>query len=113
MIGKADLFDDPRFATREARIDHQDDLIALMAPIFRTRTRDEWCDALAAAEVPHSPAYDSNEALEDPQAKHLQLKVTAEHPEMGTFTTVRNPLSFDGELPLDVLRAADARRARR
>jgi crotonobetainyl-CoA:carnitine CoA-transferase CaiB-like acyl-CoA transferase len=102
VIGKADLFDDPRFATREARIDHQDDLIALMAPIFRTKTRTEWCDALAAAEVPHSPAYDSNEALDDPQAKHLKLKVTAEHPEMGTFTSVRNPLSFDGEIPLEI-----------
>ena len=53
--------------------------------------------------MPHSPAYDSNEALEDPQAKHLQIKVSAEHPEMGTFTTVRSPLSFDGEVSLDVI----------
>jgi crotonobetainyl-CoA:carnitine CoA-transferase CaiB-like acyl-CoA transferase len=103
VIEVPDLFDDPRFATREARIDNQDSLIALMAPIFRKRTREAWCERLAAAEVPHSPAYDSNEALEDPQAKHLQIKVSAEHPEMGTFTTVRSPLSFDGEVPLDVL----------
>ncbi len=103
VIGRPDLFDDPRFATREARVEHQDDLIVFMAPIFKTRPRAEWCEALAAAEVPHSPAYDSNEALEDPQARHLQLKVTAEHPEMGTFTTVRSPLSFDGEKSLDVV----------
>ncbi len=103
VIGRPDLFDDPRFATREARIEHQDDLIEFMAPIFRTKTRDEWCEALAAAEVPHSPAYDSNEALDDPQARHLQLKISAEHPEMGTFTTVRSPLSFDGERSLDVV----------
>ena len=103
VIERPDLFDDPRFATREARIDHQDDLIAFMTPIFRTRTRDAWCEKLAAAEVPHSPAYDSNEALEDPQARHLKLKVTATHPEMGSFTTVRNPLSFDGEMSLDIL----------
>jgi crotonobetainyl-CoA:carnitine CoA-transferase CaiB-like acyl-CoA transferase len=103
VIGRPNLFDDPRFKTREARIERQDDLIEFMAPIFRTKTRDEWCAALAAAEVPHSPAYDSNEALEDPQAKHLQLKIAAEHPEMGTFTTVRSPLSFDGEKSLDVI----------
>ena len=103
VIEKPDLFDDPRFATRQARIENQDALIALMGPIFKTRTRDEWCERLAAAEVPHSPAYDSSEALEDPQARHLQLKVSAEHPEMGTFTTVRSPLSFDGERSLDVL----------
>jgi crotonobetainyl-CoA:carnitine CoA-transferase CaiB-like acyl-CoA transferase len=102
-IEKPDLFGDPRFATREARIQHQDALIDLMGPIFMTRSREAWCTRLAAAEVPHSPAYDSNEALEDPQAKHLQIKVTAEHPEMGTFTTVRTPLSFDGERSLDIL----------
>ena len=103
VIECPDLFDDPRFATREARIEHQDDLIAFMAPIFKKRTRDAWCEKLAAAEVPHSPAYDSNEALEDPQARHLKLKVSATHPEMGEFTTVRSPLSFDGKMSLDVL----------
>ncbi len=102
-IERPDLFDDPRFATREARILNQDALIDLMGPIFKTRTREAWCNRLAAAEVPHSPAYDSDEALEDPQAKHLQIKVSAKHPEMGTFTTVRTPLSFDGERTLDVL----------
>jgi crotonobetainyl-CoA:carnitine CoA-transferase CaiB-like acyl-CoA transferase len=102
VIGRPDLFDDARFATREARIDHQDDLIDFMAPIFKTKAREVWCEALAAAEVPHSPAYDSNEALDDPQARHLELKISAEHPEMGTFTTVRSPLSFDGEKSLDV-----------
>jgi crotonobetainyl-CoA:carnitine CoA-transferase CaiB-like acyl-CoA transferase len=103
VIGRPDLFDDPRFATREARIENQDRLIEFMAPIFKTKARDAWCAALAAAEVPHSPAYDSNEALEDPQARHLKLKIEAEHPEMGTFTTVRSPLSFDGEKSLDVV----------
>ncbi len=103
VIEKPDLFNDPRFATREARIEHPDDLIELMGAIFKTRTREEWCARLAAAEVPHSPAYDSNEALDDPQASHLQIKVSAEHPVMGNFTTVRSPLSFDGERELDVL----------
>ena len=39
--------------------------------------------------------YDADEALEDPQAKHLQIAVSAEHAEMGKFTTVRPPYSFD------------------
>jgi crotonobetainyl-CoA:carnitine CoA-transferase CaiB-like acyl-CoA transferase len=52
--------------------------------------------------VPHSPAYDSDEALEDPQAVHLQLKVSAPSTELGTYTTVRAPYSFDGEPDLDV-----------
>jgi crotonobetainyl-CoA:carnitine CoA-transferase CaiB-like acyl-CoA transferase len=102
VIERPDLFDDPRFATRFARIDNQDALIEVMGPIFKGRTRSEWCDLLEAEGVPYSPAYDSNEALEDPQAKHLKIEVSATHPEMGLFRTVRNPLNFDGEPDLIV-----------
>ena len=94
--GQQHLATDPRFAERLERIRHQDDLIAIMTPVFKAKTRDHWCAALEAAEVPYSPAYDSDEALEDPQAVHLGIKVSAEHPEMGRFTTVRPPYSFDG-----------------
>jgi crotonobetainyl-CoA:carnitine CoA-transferase CaiB-like acyl-CoA transferase len=102
VIERPDLFDDARFATRFARIDNQDALIEVMGPIFKGRTRSEWCDLLEAEGVPYSPAYDSNEALEDPQAKHLKIEVSATHPEMGLFRTVRNPLNFDGEPDLIV-----------
>ncbi len=101
--GQQQLATDPRFAERLERIRHQDDLIDIFTPIFETDTRENWCARLLAAEVPHSPAYESNEALEDPQAKHLQLAVKTRHPEMGESTTVRAPYSFDGEPELEVL----------
>lgn len=94
--GQMQLATDPRFAERLERIKHQDDLIALMTPVFRTKPRADWCAALEAAEVPYSPAYDSDEALDDPQAVHLGIKVSADHPVIGTFTTVRAPYAFDG-----------------
>ena len=93
--GQEALKDDPRFAERMERIKHQDDMIDIFTPIFKSDTRDAWCARLEAEEVPHSPAYDADEALEDPQAKHLQIAVSAEHAEMGKFTTVRPPYSFD------------------
>ena len=101
-IEQPDLFDDPRFATREARIDHQEALIALLGERFRRRTRDDWIARLLPQDVPHAPMYDTSEALEDPQARHLQLMISAEHPVMGRFRTVRSPVSFDGERALDV-----------
>jgi crotonobetainyl-CoA:carnitine CoA-transferase CaiB-like acyl-CoA transferase len=102
-VGKPELAEDPRFADRLDRIENQDALIEILKPVFKTRSRDAWCEALLAQEVPHSPAYDSDEALEDPQARHLQIAVAAEHPEMGPFRTVRAPYSFDGQPDLDVL----------
>jgi crotonobetainyl-CoA:carnitine CoA-transferase CaiB-like acyl-CoA transferase len=102
-VGLPDLLTDARFAERSQRIQHQQDLIDILTPAFAARTRQEWCDRLEQNEVPHSPAYDSDEALEDPQAVHLNIAVEATHPEMGPFKTVRAPYSFDGKAELDVL----------
>jgi len=41
--------------------------------------------------------YDTDEVPRDPQARHLQLFVDAEHPHGGRWTTVRSPVSFDGQ----------------
>ena len=101
-IEQPDLFKDERFATREGRIAHQTDLIDLLGIAFGQRTRDEWCRRLEARDVPHAPMYDTSEALEDPQAKHLQLAVDTSHPVLGPWRTVRSPVSFDGERSLSV-----------
>ncbi|MBX9833067.1 MAG: CoA transferase [Burkholderiaceae bacterium] len=101
-IERPRLFDDPRFATREARITHQEDLITLLGGLFREQTRSTWCERLEAEDVPHAPMYDTREAMEDPQARHLQLEVSAPHPEGGQWRTIRSPVSFDGERALEV-----------
>ncbi|MFT3817579.1 MAG: CoA transferase [Rubrivivax sp.] len=97
------LFDgDARFATRDARIAHQDALIDLLGERFARHDRAEWCRRLLAEDVPHAPVYDTDEVPQDPQAKHLQLFVDAAHPAGGRWTTVRSPVSFDGERALQV-----------
>lgn len=101
-LARPEIGTDPRFSERMARIAHHDELIDVLAPIFRERTREEWCERLVANEVPHSAAYEADEALEDPQARHLGIKVSVEHPGIGTFTTVRAPYSFDGETDADI-----------
>ena len=101
-IEEPKLFDDERFATREARIANQEALIDYLGARFARRDRDAWCERLAREDVPHAPMYDTDEALEDPQARHLELTTSAVHPVMGLFRTVRSPVSFDGARALDV-----------
>ena len=101
-IERPTLFEDPRFATRQARIEHQEDLIEVLGAIFVTQDRAEWCRRLEANDVPHAPMYTTAEVPEDPQAKHLQLFVETEHPTVGRFRTVRSPVSFDGQRALEV-----------
>jgi len=104
-IEKPDMFDDARFATREGRIANHESLIELLTGLFRTRERAEWCRRLEALDVPYAPMYATDEVPDDPQSRHLQLFVDAvhpAHPEGGRWRTVRSPVSFDGERPLEV-----------
>ena len=86
------LFSDERFASREARIANQEVLIELLGERFKRRTRAAWCERLEREDVPHAPMYDTSEALEDPQARHLEMTASAMHPVMGLFRTVRSPV---------------------
>jgi crotonobetainyl-CoA:carnitine CoA-transferase CaiB-like acyl-CoA transferase len=102
-IEQPTLLEDPRFADRAGRIANQEALIDLLGAAFAQRDRADWCARLEANDVPHAPMYDASEALDDPQAKHLELLVETSHPEMGRFRTVRPPVSFDGERTTDVI----------
>src|SRR5699024_5857139 len=95
-LERTDLQNDPRFNERINRINHHDDLIDVLAPIFRTKTRSQWCDLLTSYEVPHSAAYEADEIFEDPQAKHLELAVQAQGVEGEVFQSVRAPYNFNG-----------------
>ncbi len=101
-IEQPDLFEDPRFSSRPGRIENQEILIKLLGDKFKSLDRQEWCERLEAEDVPHAPMYDTSEALQDPQAKHMQLQISTPHPEGGEWQTVRSPVSFDGQRPLEV-----------
>jgi crotonobetainyl-CoA:carnitine CoA-transferase CaiB-like acyl-CoA transferase len=102
-IERPTLFDEPEFATRAQRIANQERLIPLLGTAFKRHGRAEWCTRLEREDVPHAPVYDTSEALQDPQARHLQLEVSTTHPTMGEFRTVRSPVTFDGKRSLDVM----------
>ncbi|MDM9560260.1 CaiB/BaiF CoA transferase family protein [Bordetella petrii] len=101
-IERPGIFDDARFATREGRIAHQEQLIELLGEAFATQPRDTWCRRLQERDVPHAPMYDTREALEDPQARHLQIEIEGVHPQRGPWKTVRSPVTFDGQRPTHV-----------
>ncbi|MBT2187853.1 CaiB/BaiF CoA transferase family protein [Sphingobium nicotianae] len=96
-VGRPDMLGLPQFATRDARIDHYEDVVAFLAPIFATRDRDDWCGHLQALEVPHSPVRSSAEVAASPQAAALGLVIEDPDGPHGRFRTIRSPVSFDGE----------------
>ncbi len=96
-VGRPDMLSLPAFESRDARIANYDAVIDYLAPIFRTRPRDQWCDELARLEVPHAPVRSSVEVIESAQAEALGLCIHDPNGPHGPFRTIRSPLSFDGE----------------
>jgi crotonobetainyl-CoA:carnitine CoA-transferase CaiB-like acyl-CoA transferase len=101
-VGLPEMLQWPECAGRIARIENYETIRERLAPIFKQRTRADWCAHFTRLEVPHAPLSTPPEVLDSAQARHLQLDVETRHPTMGRFRTIRSPLSFDGERSLDV-----------
>jgi crotonobetainyl-CoA:carnitine CoA-transferase CaiB-like acyl-CoA transferase len=86
------LREDPRFRTNPDRVRNRRELAGVLSGVLRTRTTEEWEDALAEAGVPASPVRDVGEA-----AAHAQTEALGILQQLGAGTTVTPPLSVDGE----------------
>lgn len=62
-LGLPELAADPRFRTNRDRVAHRDELGALLGPVLRTRTADEWFDRLTAVGVPCGPINDVGQGM--------------------------------------------------
>jgi crotonobetainyl-CoA:carnitine CoA-transferase CaiB-like acyl-CoA transferase len=99
---------DPRFATRMDRVHNHEALADALRPIFAERPRAEWLRRLVERDVPHAPVLGLDEALDDPQMKHLALDKTLTHPVEGSVRTLRTPIFLDGERDDDDMTAPPA-----
>jgi len=95
-IERMNIAADERFKTRDLRRQNYEALEATLAPVFATKTREEWLRRLEAHDVPAVPLYNVAEVLSDPQVGHLGLMEELEHPAAGKLKFVRGPVKFDG-----------------
>ena len=100
-MGVPDMLEREEFATRPARIRNYDKVIAFLAPIFKTQSRQHWDDRLTELEVPHSAILNSKEVLEGELGQHHGILAEADSPR-GKFRTIRSPLHFDGEIEREI-----------
>ncbi len=87
-LGVPELADDGRFAVAELRREHRDELEALLAERFRTRTALSWSHALDDAGVPNEIPVDVHGGdgwMYDVDNVRLGLVAEYEHPLMGTL----------------------------
>lgn len=90
------LAGDPRFHTRQARIEHYEALRSELMARFAAKDLAHWTEKLRRHDVPHAPINGVDEVVADPQVGHLGLIVPVETAHGGEHA-VRPPVRFAGE----------------
>jgi crotonobetainyl-CoA:carnitine CoA-transferase CaiB-like acyl-CoA transferase len=103
-IGLAEMARDPAYATNAQRVAHREEIVRRLEERFGARTRKEWEAVLAPLGIPCGPINRMDEVFADPQVRHLQMVLEAEHPQVGRMRMVRNPVTFS-RTPVDLRQA--------
>jgi crotonobetainyl-CoA:carnitine CoA-transferase CaiB-like acyl-CoA transferase len=96
VLGRSEWATDPKYATNASRVANKQPLLAEIARLFATSSRDEWIPRLEAEGVPCAIINTLPEAASTKQADALGIVQT---PPGGEYTLFGLPLSFDGVRP--------------
>jgi crotonobetainyl-CoA:carnitine CoA-transferase CaiB-like acyl-CoA transferase len=94
VIGRPELARDARFATNAARVNHREEIVAILREIFAPRTMRHWLDALERVGVPCGPINTIADVFADPQVQARCLRLDLPHPATGSVRSVANPIRY-------------------
>ncbi|AVP96351.1 CoA transferase [Ahniella affigens] len=93
LAGHAEWFEDPRFASNAARVQHRDVLINQIESALCTKPARHWLAACADAGVPATPIQNIAEVMVDPQVLHRGLVQETRRANGTSFKSVQNPIT--------------------
>ncbi|THF54465.1 CaiB/BaiF CoA transferase family protein [Ollibium composti] len=100
LIGRAEIANDPRFASDSSRTEHEPALRALIEEWSGRLTTEQAVAALAAEGLPTAPIWDIAQAADNEHAAMRGLVSLLAHPVLGKAPVVGQPVRFDGVKPL-------------
>jgi crotonobetainyl-CoA:carnitine CoA-transferase CaiB-like acyl-CoA transferase len=107
-MGRPDLVVDERFATIPARVEHRDDVNAVISEWLATQPdRDEALAALHAEHVPAAPVLSVKEAVEHPHLRQTGIVRTVTDDVLGELDIPGVPIRFSAFPDLLELRAGE------
>ena len=98
-VDAPDLAGDPRFATRDDRIENYLQLNDELAAYFKRRSREEWLERLEQHDIPSAPMNSLIEALDHPQVRALDPMYQLLDGEGRTIVGIKPPILADGKRP--------------
>jgi crotonobetainyl-CoA:carnitine CoA-transferase CaiB-like acyl-CoA transferase len=101
IVGRPELYNDPRFFERHARLQNRYLLKEELEQALAAKSADEWCTILNAADVPSGPVYSVSQALSQPQIADRGMIATFKNvPGVGTdLQLVRTGVKVNGVAP--------------
>jgi crotonobetainyl-CoA:carnitine CoA-transferase CaiB-like acyl-CoA transferase len=96
VLQVSQLLQDRDYGTVEARSTNRQKLCAILSEKTRAIPSSELIDKLNAAGVPCGPVYSIDEAMKDEQMKSLGMNIPVDHPRLGSFDVLGQPLSLEG-----------------
>jgi len=101
VLGHPEWAQDARFAERQARLQHRDELRVLIEQAMASASADHWWAALNEVGVPAGPVYTVRDALAHPQIEGRGMLATFDNvPGVGRdIRVVRTGIKLDGEAP--------------
>ncbi len=99
VAGRAELADDERFATFNARLTHIDAAYGFIDSITPTRATGDWLAACDEHSIPAMAVLDLNAAADDPQVQATGLFAIEDHPTEGPYRHVREGAAFSASPP--------------
>jgi len=94
VIGREELAGDERFRSNEQRAKNRVALNAVLNEALAKRTSAEWIETFNKIGVPCGPIYRMDEVFADPQVQHLQASVEVEHPKIGRYRILNQPVKL-------------------
>ncbi|KPQ11797.1 MAG: putative acyl-CoA transferases/carnitine dehydratase [Saliniramus fredricksonii] len=98
VIGAAEAAADPRFADNTSRVNHREDIAAIITDATSRFTRADLLAALERVGVPAGPINTVEDVFSDPHiiARGMQVALPAPEAQGGTIPGVASPMVIDG-----------------
>jgi crotonobetainyl-CoA:carnitine CoA-transferase CaiB-like acyl-CoA transferase len=84
-IGRGDMLDDPRYATNSARVEHRDEVDAIVGGWIVQRTLKDCLAFFEKEHVTAAPIYNAAQIAEDPHFQEREIVVEVEDEELGSI----------------------------
>jgi formyl-CoA transferase len=98
LIGRAELIEDPRFATGNDRVAHEQELDEIISAWTRQHTKQEAMRLVSGVGVPAGAVFDTLELQNEPSFEERGIMQVMQHPN-GAFKMATWPVLVDGRPP--------------